>query len=113
MFFSCYADENECMLDKGGCHQICIDTDESRSCDCEEGFELQDNGISCNGKNNSSLGSEEAWYTLHVCTCTKNHQLSHIIFSTIVMCYSILELNNTFLRILALKHTGQLSSSIL
>lgn len=44
-----YTDENECMLENGGCHQICTDTDQSRSCDCEKGFELQGNAISCNG----------------------------------------------------------------
>ena len=40
---------NECNTDNGGCQQICTDTVSSFECSCREGYELDQDGRSCNG----------------------------------------------------------------
>ena len=44
------SDVDECMELNGGCHQICINTEGSFNCSCNEGFELQSDMITCQGK---------------------------------------------------------------
>ena len=48
------ADINECSLEGDGfCDQGCNNTVGSFSCSCSEGFELNSDGLSCNGELNS------------------------------------------------------------
>ena len=39
--------ENECLVDKGGCAQKCLDTEGSFLCSCEDGYVLSPNGFDC------------------------------------------------------------------
>ena len=43
-------DVDECLLLNGGCHQLCINTEGSNACDCEEGFQLMEDEINCEGQ---------------------------------------------------------------
>lgn len=40
---------NECNLFKGVCHQNCVNTPRGYRCTCSQGYELNENGISCTG----------------------------------------------------------------
>ena len=55
-------DINECMLSPSVCEQTCTDIPGSFTCGCLSGFELQSNGISCNGE--FSLRSRSIVYML-------------------------------------------------
>ena len=41
---------NECLVQNGGCSELCVDTPGGFFCDCKSGFRLNDNGT-CEGKN--------------------------------------------------------------
>ena len=41
---------NECESDNGGCDQICTDTLRSFSCNCSDGYLLDEDDRSCIGK---------------------------------------------------------------
>ena len=43
-------DVDECATNNGGCSQQCIDTSGSFTCDCDEGYALNVDGSSCDGK---------------------------------------------------------------
>lgn len=55
-------DINECMLSPSVCEQTCTDVPGSFTCRCLSGFELQSDGISCNGE--FSLQSRSVVYML-------------------------------------------------
>jgi len=42
-------DINECLVANGDCEHICINTDGTSRCNCEEGYRLQADGQSCSG----------------------------------------------------------------
>ena len=44
--------ENRCFLDNGGCEHICVVKVDGWLCQCREGYELLDDGISCEGEKN-------------------------------------------------------------
>lgn len=48
-------DVDECEVLDGGCHQVCTNTEGSRNCSCDDGFELMTDGITCQGKNNNAM----------------------------------------------------------
>ncbi len=41
---------NECLINNGGCAQICTDTADSFQCSCTSGFMLAGNSLDCVGK---------------------------------------------------------------
>ena len=41
---------NECEVNNGPCEHICADTFTSFECSCEDGYELNTDGRTCNGK---------------------------------------------------------------
>ncbi len=43
-------DNNECTLNTDGCQQLCVNTVGSFRCDCNSGYTLDSNGITCSGK---------------------------------------------------------------
>ena len=44
---NCISDIDECT--EGPCNHTCTNTDGSFTCSCNNGYELDDNGRSCNG----------------------------------------------------------------
>ena len=44
-------DINECDLNIDGCDQTCVNTVGSFLCNCTDGYELNEDGILCDGKN--------------------------------------------------------------
>ncbi|MCH9664554.1 MAG: hypothetical protein K0U41_01755 [Gammaproteobacteria bacterium] len=42
-------DIDECSLNANLCHQICTNTDGSYTCECNEGYQLMDDGFNCEG----------------------------------------------------------------
>ena len=44
-----YTDINECLCSDHGCQQWCNNTDGSYICSCDAGYELNDNGKTCDG----------------------------------------------------------------
>ena len=48
----CYitADVDECLVNNGGCSQLCVDTADSFECACNAGFSLEADGTTCTGK---------------------------------------------------------------
>ena len=51
-----FSDIDECMVDNQ-CAQICTNTMGSFTCSCEDGFQLDENGLDCNGKKLSGRGT--------------------------------------------------------
>ena len=45
--YSSIVDEDECEDGNGGCSQICNNLPGNYQCDCEDGYELQDDGTTC------------------------------------------------------------------
>lgn len=43
------SDDDECAILNGGCHQICINNYGSYLCSCEEGYQLDMDGLTCQG----------------------------------------------------------------
>ena len=50
VFIYSFIDTNECLLNNGGCTQWCTNTIGSYHCDCRSGYQLNSDGISCNGQ---------------------------------------------------------------
>jgi len=51
-------DKNECEEDRGGCEHICVNTEGGRKCECEEGYQLQEEDeASCQIDIGSTAGS--------------------------------------------------------
>ena len=48
-YFCIVSDINECDKDNGGCSQICNNTAGSFECKCRTGYDLDANGLTCNG----------------------------------------------------------------
>ncbi len=46
----CFPDENECLVDNGGCEQICENTAGYFKCGCFEGYKLNVDHKTCDGK---------------------------------------------------------------
>ena len=46
------ADNNECLSGNGGCQQVCVNTNGSYYCDCQTGYKLKSDDISCIENNN-------------------------------------------------------------
>ena len=45
-----FVDINECATNNGGCQQICNNFAGGRSCDCNSGYTLNNNGRTCRGE---------------------------------------------------------------
>ena len=43
-------DINECLVNKGGCSQTCTNTIGSFVCSCQNGFDLNSDNLTCQGK---------------------------------------------------------------
>ena len=43
------SDTNECSTNNGGCAQTCTNTEGSFMCSCGSGFQLESNGLDCDG----------------------------------------------------------------
>jgi O-glycosyl hydrolase len=52
------SDENECLVNQGGCSQECNNTEGSFNCYCRNGYNMQANGVNCTGIN---------WFIRFVC----------------------------------------------
>ena len=52
MTFSChiYSDIDECLSNNGGCHHNCHDSDGSYTCSCNDGYQLNSDGHTCEGR---------------------------------------------------------------
>ena len=48
--FNHFIDTNECLLNNGGCSQLCTNTIGSYHCFCRDGYQLNVNGIDCDGQ---------------------------------------------------------------
>ena len=44
-----HADVDECQDSNGGCGQVCNNSVGSYSCDCYQGYELEEDGFNCTG----------------------------------------------------------------
>ncbi len=44
-----YTDIDECVLGDHNCSQLCQNTDGGFTCSCSSGFQLSDDGVSCDG----------------------------------------------------------------
>ena len=50
--FSCmytFSDIDECLSNNGGCHHNCHDSDGSYTCSCNDGYQLNGDGHTCEG----------------------------------------------------------------
>ena len=53
MTFFClytYPDIDECLSNNGGCHHNCHDSDGSYTCSCNDGYQLNSDGHTCEGR---------------------------------------------------------------
>ena len=46
------SDRNECLIENGGCHHVCLNTPGSHVCKCDKGYRLHTNSTACVGKKN-------------------------------------------------------------
>ncbi len=73
------ADVNECLTNKGGCAQICLNQPGSRECTCRDGYQLDSDSINCNGESiiiiMNLCVSFTRTYTFYkqLCLCTHTH----------------------------------------
>ena len=44
-----HSDNNECLSDNGGCDHNCTDSDGSYTCSCNNGYQLNNDGHTCEG----------------------------------------------------------------
>jgi len=45
-----HSDVEECLIDTHNCSQLCVELDGGFKCDCSDGYELGNDGITCEGK---------------------------------------------------------------
>ena len=45
----CHSDIEECITDTHNCSQLCVEMHGGYECDCSNGYELEDNGVTCQG----------------------------------------------------------------
>ena len=45
-----FLDINECLINNGGCQHHCHDSDGSYTCSCSNGYQLNSDGHTCDGK---------------------------------------------------------------
>ena len=50
-----FLDIDECDLNTDGCEQGCVNTNGSFMCNCTDGYVLNGDGLSCDGKSNDTL----------------------------------------------------------
>ena len=50
LFPAHFSDTNECATNNGGCQQTCINTFGSFRCECNTGFQLRNDGRTCESK---------------------------------------------------------------
>ena len=55
LYASFFLDIDECSANKGGCQHNCINTPGSSVCTCDDGYYLDADKKSCQGKNASTL----------------------------------------------------------
>ena len=48
-------DVDECLVENGGCEQVCVNSDGSFRCDCVGGYALSSSGVTCNGEYTHSV----------------------------------------------------------
>ena len=48
--YYCNLDNDECVIENGGCQHICTNTDGSFSCGCNAGYVLNEDLLNCQGK---------------------------------------------------------------
>ena len=44
-----FLDIDECSMNNGGCDQMCTNTNGSYVCSCDDGYTLNDDGLTCDG----------------------------------------------------------------
>ena len=49
MYICLYSDIDECSAGTDNCSQLCINTIGSFTCDCDDGYELDTDDVTCNG----------------------------------------------------------------
>ena len=59
-------DIDECVVDNGGCNQICINTPGSSECVCKDGYALGSDGKTCAGTIHFSLDTMTFFHALTV-----------------------------------------------
>ena len=47
--YLCHSDIEECATDTHNCSQLCVELDGGYECNCFNGYELGDDGITCEG----------------------------------------------------------------
>ena len=50
-----FTDDDECEDNNGGCSDTCVNTGGSYHCQCPTGYELDDDGLKCEGINNYNM----------------------------------------------------------
>ena len=67
-----HLDTNECLTNNGGCHHNCHDSDGSYSCSCNNGYRLNSNGYTCEGRLSSKkiLSSDKHIFVHTYCNFT-------------------------------------------
>eukprot|EP00794_Sanderia_malayensis_P007138 gene7138-7943_t len=60
-------DKNECLVNNGGCKQRCINIANGHKCDCNQGYSLDVDGITCNDVNECTKGTHGCDPTTTTC----------------------------------------------
>ena len=79
-------DINECLTENGGCADICINLFDSFMCQCRHGYKLQEDGRSCDGKNEKNENSFVKCYMKIQFMLLIKNLVSHFFISDINEC---------------------------